>query len=603
LVFETVPEWGRNLNDVLGDQVVLVVFGGSLPRQVRREVSTIIAPASLAGEVRAHGRHFVDLDSLIDFGSIYEAAALTERLTQIKLPDGRRLTEVVTLQGYELWWIHYDALYYNFLFPLTQYRRLLERLVGFSEVQLYGVPDLPLFRYYLEAYGVRCVDLQRWRARILWGQRLLREIFDTLLSFLALMLLKGRGAKVLLHPCFGDLLDYPHDYDFRMRRIFEELRARDIPFVEIVRSTQPLRVMLRHACIRRRPVIYSSSLVALIYRVGDALAGRGDLQRKVVQQMAGFPPEERFLTKVAMHYQRNPRNPVAAVRLFRAVLRWLDIRVAFVTLPSARSLHELIACKLDNIPTVGIQHGAGKRSYIVSEYMAGCDGVRSLGTDVFGCWSEYWYHEYRQYSRVIKSEDLQIAGHLCLVPAELLSTWEQPHDPSVIRVLHVSDTIVDPREPLPYLRALVADPRLQVTIKARPMVKDRLVAYLRDHAPDVFSRIEVVTGDIHQAIAGNDVVVGCYSTAVLEGLLQLKPLVFFNTRRWGDYYEFKAIEAAHGFFAESPEVVPECVRAVLQTPRQTLEQLRDYFWGDLTRDGGKWVVDQIEDRLSEMKGT
>lgn len=582
-------------NDTFDNRAVLVVFGDSLPRRVRREVSTIIAPASLAGEVRARGLDFVDLDSLIDFGNIYEAAAFTERLTQITLPGGQRLTELVTFRGYELWWIHYDAFYYNFLLPLTQYRRLLEKLIEFSEVQLYGVPNLPLFRYYLEAYGVRCVDLQHWGARILWWKCLLREIFDSLFSFLALILLKNKGAKVLLHPCFGDLLDYPHDYDFRMRRVFEELRARNIPFVEIVRSTQPLRVMLQHARIRRRPVIYSSSLVTLIYRVGDVLSGRGNLQRKVVQQMAGRPPEERFLARVAMHYQRNPRNPVVAIRSMSAILRWLDIRVAFVLHPSARSLHELIACRLNNIPTVGIQHGAGKRTYLVSEYMAGYEGACSLGTDVFGCWSEYWYDEYRQYSRVLRPEQLQIAGHLRPVPAELLSSGEQQlHDSDVIRVLHVSDTIVDPREPLPYLRALVADPRLRVTIKARPMIKDRLVAYLRDHAPDVFSQVEVVTGDIHQAITRSDVVVGCYSTAVLEGLLQLKPLVFFNTQRWGDYYEFQAIEAAHGFFAKSPEVAPECVRAVLQTPRETLEQLRDYFWGDPTRDGGKWLVDQIE---------
>lgn len=133
-----------------------------------------------------------------------------------------------------------------------------------------------------------------------------------------------------------------------------------------------------------------------------------------------------------------------------------------------------------------------------------------------------------------------------------------------------------------------------IAFKAPPMIKDRLVAYLRDHAPDVVSQIEVVIGDIHQAIARSDVVVGCYSTAVLEGLLQLKPLVFFNTRRWGDYYEFQAIEAARGFFAENPEVAPERVRAVLQIPRETLEQLRAYFWGAPTRDGGKWVVGQVE---------
>jgi hypothetical protein len=582
------------VNNTFDDHAVLVVFSDNLPRRVRRKVSTIIAPASLARKVRARGLDFVDLDSLVDFGNIYEAAALTERLTQISLLDGRRLTELVTFQGYELWWIHYDAFYYNFLLPLTQYRRLVERLVGFSEVQLCDVPNLPLFRYYLEAYGVRWVNLQRWGARILWWKCLLREIFDSLFSFLALMLLKGRGAKVLLHPCFGDLLDYPHDYDFRMRRIFEELRARNIPFVEIVRSTQPLRVMLQHARHRRRPVIYSSSLVMLIYRVGDALSGRGNLQRKVVQQMAGRPPEERFLARVATHYQRNARNPVIAIRLMSVILRWLGIRVAFVLHPSARSLHELIACKLNNIPTVGIQHGAGKRTYLVSEYMAGYEGAHSLGTDVFGCWSEYWYNEYRQYSRVLRPEQLQIAGHLRPVPAELLSIREQSHAPNIIQVLHVSDTIVDPREPLPYLRALVADPRLRVTIKARPMIKDRLVAYLRDHAPDVFAQVEVVTGDIHQAITRSDVVVGCYSTAVLEGLLQFKPLVFFNTQRWGDYYEFQAIEAARGFFAKSPEMAPECVKAVLQTPRETLEQLRGYFWGDPTRDGGKWVVDQIE---------
>ena len=98
---------------------------------------------------------------------------------------------------------------------------------------------------------------------------------------------------------------------------------------------------------------------------------------------------------------------------------------------------------------------------------------------------------------------------------------------------------------------------------------------------------------IEEAISLCDVVVGSYSNAVLEALLQLKPLVFFRTQKWGDYFEIKSLDAQGYFFAENPEELIEKIKKSTNILKEDLKKLQKQFFGNPYQNGSKWVVDQV----------
>src|SRR3989344_4280491 len=122
-----------------------------------------------------------------------------------------------------------------------------------------------------------------------------------------------------------------------------------------------------------------------------------------------------------------------------------------------------------------------------------------------------------------------------------------------IKVLFVAGQLTAPTEAIPYLQTLVEAKGLSVHITFRPY-RDDFEKWLREHYSETLEKIgeeKILRGDIHDAIAQCDVIVGAYSTAVLEGLLQFRVPVFFRTKKWGDYYSLKEYDEEHSFFAEN----------------------------------------------------
>lgn len=580
-------------------RAALVVFQNHLPASNWwDQVNTVIGPESLADEVQARQCRFINIEALTEFDSVQEAAVLAEQVSRIELPDGRRISKLVTYKGYELWWIHYENLFHGFCLSYTQYRRLLIRLAQYPRVFLFNPPHSDLFRCFLEAHGCECVILAHQRPLGLL-LKVLPEGRPGLLrvgiSIASLILLKFRSPKVIVWT--GDLLDTPHDYDFRLARIYEELRSRNIPFVEFIRSRQSFRGTLAHALRRRRPVIYSSTIIAQAYAVANWLARSETLRQEVFSQLKDASPEERFWTRVSYHAIANTTGTQWAIRVIAALLRYLNVTVAFIPGVSARTLHELLACKLTGVATVGIEHGAAMKSYLVSEYMPGYDGPYPMGTDIYGVWSAWWREYYRRYSKTFDPDQIRVSGYLRPIPSRLLAESSSHVDPGKLNVLFVIEPLLDPREASPYLHALLAEDSFCVHLKARPMIENLLVQWLRQNDPDVLGKVTVLQGSMHEAIAQCNVVVGSHSTGVLDGLLQLKPVVFFKTVKWKDYYGLKALQGEHHLSAENPAELVQYVRESVTIPQTTLKQLRNQFFGDPRCDGGRWVVDQIEHYL------
>lgn len=573
----------------------LVAFGDALPWGWRGLADTCIAKETLRKDVEASSVKFISLESLLEPGSIYEATALLEELPYLSLASGAAVSEAFVYKGFPLWWIHYNPLFLFFCLPFTQYRRLLESLKGARRVYVYRPPFGNLFRRFLEAHGAEMIELKERRLRspefIPFG--VFVQIALTIL-FLPFVFLLRRPLLVFT----GDKFEKGRDHDFRLRYIYEELRKRKIPFVEVIRGLEPWGRVLSHAWRRRRPVIYADALTFLA-RFLSILSGDRAHARKLFGRGAmplGITAKEKFKYSLAMHYLLDVGADVWAIRLMSVILRLSGVRAAYITAANERNFTTNLACKLERIPTVGILHGFASRFYNAYDFMSGFKGEQPMGVDRYGVWSSWWRDYYLKYSKAYAPKSLSIVGPM-RPPAFASSVNAKREGP--LRVLFVAEQLAVPAEVLPFLEALLSKEDIAFHFKFRTY-RDGFEDYLKAHRPNLLAKVpagRVFRGTMQEAITGCDVVVGSHSTAVLEALLQGKPCVLFDTKKWGDYFELEPFNTRARVFAKTPDEFIDFVRKSQHIPAEILAELREMYFGDSKKNGSAWAVDQLEELL------
>jgi len=274
------------------------------------------------------------------------------------------------------------------------------------------------------------------------------------------------------------------------------------------------------------------------------------------------------------------------------------VRAAYITAASERNFHTVLGCKLNAIPTVGILHGTASRYYNVSDFMPGFDGEKRLSVDRYGLWSQWWKEYFEKESDVYQPEQLYVSGPMRpFVRGDAQEGQSRGSGP--MRVLYIAEQLAVPAEVLPYLSRLLQQQDIALTLKFRPY-RDGFEQWLLQHDSRILEmpRVKIVRGDMQEAIRDADVVTGSHSTAVLEALLQMKPMVFFATQKWGDYYDLKTYDTGHAFFAESPEGLVEKIKNAPSISREALRELQERFFGDPCQNGSAWVVDCLEETLT-----
>ena len=518
-----------------------------------------------------------ELEDLITPGSVQEAYQLF-----CKLP---KITDI-NYKGYQLWWVHHDDIYYQFCLPYTQYCKLLNYLKDFKEIHLYQPPFSSLFQYFLEANNCRCIIYKKRRFLPPFG--ILLQLF---LSFLFLFWLKITKPKLLLET--SDRFSGQDDFDFRYKFVYQELRERKISFVEFIRSLESWLIVLKHAWRRKRPVIYSAAIVGFVHY----LAG---LFGEKIFQPAGNP-NEKFWFLASTHYLRNIRGTIWSIQAMKFIWQWVGAKSAIVPTAANRNFHEVLACKLAGIKTVGIQRGAIPKYYSITDFMPGFDGKNYLSVDKYGLWSEWWRNYFIKNSDAFKEEQLYVSGPLRPLEKEM-SINEASHPADLLKVLFVSEGLAAFPEVMPYLLTLLETREFNMHIKFRPY-RDGFELWLKEHQPEVYKNIleetRIFRGTMAEAINQCDIVVGSHSTAVLESLLQLKPFVFFQTQKWGDYYDLKSFDVQSCLLVENPIELINCIKKSPEISLEYLKQLRENFFGNPYQNGSKWEVDEAEKILSK----
>jgi len=390
----------------------------------------------------------------------------------------------------------------------------------------------------------------------------------------------------------SDKISAPYNFDFRSKSVFGELIEKKIPFALFMRSVEPWHKVLKNAWQRKRAVIYSSAIIELLYFISRPFSRFTTL----------FPTtdsEKHFWFLVAVHYLRNSKGIILSIRAMKWLFQWIGVKTAIIPSGCDRTFHEVLGCKLAGIKTVGIQHAAISKYAFVSDFMPGFTGERTLSVDKYGLWSEWWRDYYLKYSRAYNKGQLFISGPSNPAEKERIKEDSFRRD-GPFKVLFISEQLAVPSEILPYLSKLLETKDFALSLKFRPY-RDGFEDWLKEHRPDILKKVGIFREGPQQAAAESDVVVGSYSTAVLEALFQLKPIVFFRTNKWGDNFEIKLFDKRGRFFAENPEELINCIRKSVDVPKEDLKQLQMRFFGDFDKNGGKWVVEQAIKNLNEYK--
>ncbi len=579
----------------------LVIFGTVLPEKPIswwKDIHTVISPSDLQKEVEDRGILWVDIDSLKEPGSIYEANALLVELSRIVLPNGTRLTKSVMYKGYELWWIHYTDLFLNFCLPYTQYKKLLEHLKDFTSVHLYQPPFENLFTCHAKAheYSMTVQDSMKYTVASILPFGILIQIVLTVL-FLPLILFNRRAVLLFI----GDKFAQKSDFDGRMRYIYHGLREEKLQFVEYIRSMESWKTILAHAFKRRRPVVYATAIKFIARYVSMVTGGTYRSMRRFspATSMTVHDRDNRFKLMIATQYLTTVSEDEWEIRFMKFLIGVSGVRTAFIPAGNDRNFHTLLGCKLHAIPTVGILHGVASANYNVYDFMPAYDGDKRLSVDTYGVWSEWWRTYYMKNSRVYKEGQLHVSGPMRPLTQRTLGNSQGRVPSVVIRVLLVSEIVAVPSEIVPYLDALLQDTSLMVSIKFRQH-NDSFETWLRANRPDILDTLgeeRILKGDMLDAIESADVVVGTQSTGVIESTLQNKSFVLFHTRKWGDYFDMESFNSPYNFFAKTPEELIEYVQESRKIPVSVIEDLREKFFGDPYKNGSAWVVQKLTSYL------
>lgn len=585
---------------------VVVIFKKSLNEGDRKRLQSVVIDTQIImfsevqNEIEELGLKWLSLENFIEPGSIYDASAFAEELSSLTSPEGKRVSKSFLYEGYELWWMNYIKLYLYICLPYTQYKKLLEYLKDFENVYFYQPPYKNLFSCYLEAYGshVTFINEPGLKSSNFLSLGIFLQIGITLIS-LPLLLLQRR--KIMIFT--SDLFEKNKDYDFRMKFIYEELRQRDVQFVEFVRSLESWKIIIKNCFIRKRPIIYTEAVnfigrfISIV--VGDHFRFKKVLQTNFLDSKMGS--EERFKFAVATQSLSTVYDDVWSIRIMKRILSIIGVESAFITATLDRNFHAVIGCKLNKIPTVGILHGVASKDYNVYDFIPAYDGEKSLSIDKYGVWSNWWKDYYIKYSNAYRKDQLYISGPMRpLIKENKPVSLGQDEYSDKVRVLFVSEQLAVPVEVLPYLKALMETSDISLYIVFRPYT-DGFEAWLKQYHPEILEKIgesHIFRNGIKEALPKCDVVVGSHSTAVLESLLEFKPFVFFSSQKWGDYFDLKGYHQRFVFYAEDIEKFIKCVNMSKEIPLNVLKDLQERFFGDPYQNGSKWVVDQLIDSLN-----
>jgi hypothetical protein len=408
----------------------------------------------------------------------------------------------------------------------------------------------------------------------------LKSLILVLISFFSILpVLIRRTDRIGLWS--GDYYDVNSSGDPRLGLTYQELKDKNIKYIEFIRvGTSTLKNTLSNFYKRKRPVIYYDALFEFL----NLLPSR--LKMQSIKSKTGFTDNfwEQF---ESLHFVS---LKVLIIRLLNYTLK---IKKFVVWEFSHRQAAIIFACKLDNIKTIGFQHGIGMPNYMAHEWISLFKDHYPIGPDVMGVWSEFWKKSFMDKSNIY------VKLTICAFPRELSTIRKKiyPHKKK-LNVLYLSEPLMEPEVIGQHLEAISNN--FNLTFKAR--YKNDLFIKKLKNLPNLDYHISFKP--IPEIFDEFDLVIATHTTALLEAAISGKPILFIQTSKWMDYFNLNLISSRlYDFEIVTPDDVVSRLyfaysiyqKSDPQTILEFRNKVREIFFGLSDTKFNSWLISEIRE--------
>lgn len=527
----------------------------------------------LKTDINSDSEDIFYIEDYVCFGNIKKARELTDEI----FINNKEFIEKYDYNGYKITWAWYDKVY-QFCLKYTEIEKLLYEIkeMKYSTINLVGINKV--YNVVFEKFFFNC-NVVYYKKVNFTGKikefitNLVLLIFS-LFSFIYFWLKNKDYVGIWI----GDFVYKNTKSDFRTNKLYDKMHVNQIHYIEFIR-TRTLKDFLINTYKRRRFSIYYFSI---IYFVGLFL-------RKRNYEVSNF------YHSVLCEYERDNLIMIKVVKILEFVLHKLKIRSIISFSFMSRNAHLHLAAKSLGIKTIGIMHGLSRKDYLVNEFIESYFCKKFIGPDVFGVWSRHLVDYYKKYCKIIPENKIFYSG--LLRPLDNFNTYKNEKfvrlSDNKIKVLIISEPLVNPIEILPYIKAIHNNDLFELAIKTRPMIRDSYYEKLIEIFPEI-KEVPVFNGKIEEDGMKFDVFLGSHSTALLEASLINKISVFVATEKWEDYFDVSTICSDNNMLVTSVSDICSHIvyRCNTENIYNTIEKIRSYFFGD-NKDGPEWILNEI----------
>jgi hypothetical protein len=447
---------------------------------------------------------------------------------------------------YDSQWAFYDLFYNRIALPFTQLNHLKNTLNDSRNITIINCP--PIFQRMLKGLGelydcnINFESSADNDLKVLFINlyNLIQNIvlsIISLVSFLYLIFTSPNSNKLGIWS--GDFLDKTGTSDPRLLPYIELLIKHKTSYIEFIRhANQPLSTNIKNLVKRKRPVIFYLAIESFI--PFKPPMGNSNLKFKSNEDILKFAFE---IYKLEAHRLKK------SISLWSHIFKLLKIKKFMPWFLSSRTASLLWAAKINKSPTIGMMHGMSQIENMGHEYMPEYSG-EPISTDFYGVWGNKWKKDFSNFSKIYPKDGIEISGPLRppLKGTNTFKTYKQPP----FQILLISEPNVPPSQVMPYVEAIIDNPQYEVTLKVRPSGADPYHDSLKKNFPKLYSKLNISSQNIALAFPMADLVIGSYSTAVIEAGLFQCPFLFLNTQKWGDYFKLTEEKKYGSLFIHDP---------------------------------------------------
>ena len=516
------------------------------------------------------------IEDYVQFSSVSDARKLTDKIFSYNTDFIAEYDH----KGYKVIWSWYSDVF-QFCIKYLEIKALIDKIerlnihkiiVGKIDPQYKKVLNVYFFNKNVTSNPLES-ELSQSLKQILFN---LIMLSFTIVSILFFILRPGRNIGTYT----GDFVYKDTKSDFRLNHLYEKYQENNIQYIEFIRSAK-IKNSFVNMFKRKRFAIYYTTIIFFV----DLFSIKDKYHKQ---------PQD-FYQSILYRYHHSSAILKRSVLIIERLLKFLRIDNFVLISFSSRSAHLAIAAKSLGIETIGIMHGLSQKGYAVQEFMQSYQDQEDekIGCDVYGVWSLHYLEYFKKYSKISNADSFQYSG--LLRPVEnfnKIGDFERVSEDK-IKVLLISEPLINVSEIIPYLRCLLKNDNIDVSIKLRPMIKDIYYENMKLEFPEI-QDLKKYDGKLKDVAGKFDVFIGSNSTAAIEASLFGKISILVNTVKFGDYFDINELIPGHQLLVKGPEVLCKEIQFRLENENdlKTIEKTKYRFFGD-NKDGAQWIIDQL----------